>query len=206
MKTTGKTSQWSKTSGNKDVRIFVVDDDPVYRQAMEFRLRKNPDYKIYSFKTGEECLKHFQFLNPDIVVLDYNFSSKNQDAADGLEILKKLRAFDSRKPVLILSGEEGVDTAENFIKHGAFDFIAKNENAFIRLGNLVNEILNHRNVELTGRKQESYRRMVIAIIITTIIGVFTISNILIPGLISVLTTILFIPPIVLLVQANRNPT
>lgn len=191
MEVTEKISQSEKKSRKTEVKIFVVDDDLAYRQAVELRLRRNPNYRIYSFRTGEECLRHFKFLDPDVVILDYNFSTITSHALNGLEILKKLKTIDSKKPVLMLSGQENHEVATSSVKYGAFDYIVKNENTFIRLGNHMNKILNNKNSEQWGKKQGDYIRIMTGII-PIAIAAPVVSTIFIPGLTPFLIAILFV--------------
>ena len=143
-----------KTS--RDLKIFVIEDDIIYRTAIEKYLRKNIHHKIYSFKTGEECFKHIRMLDPDIVILDYRLNDQNALAKNGLEVLKRLKIMRPELPVLMMSGQESFEIATSAIRFGAFDYIVKNESAFIRLQNLILKILHIAELKEWEKKQNSY--------------------------------------------------
>ncbi|HSH66475.1 MAG TPA: response regulator, partial [Bacteroidia bacterium] len=52
------------------IKIFLVDDDQMYLKALENEFKKNENFEIITYTTGEECLKNLH-LNPDVIILDY---------------------------------------------------------------------------------------------------------------------------------------
>ncbi len=66
--------------------IFMVDDDKVILNLLEYVFQSKNGYIIKTFSSGEECLQNMN-LNPDLVVLDYILNEKDKNAMDGLETL-----------------------------------------------------------------------------------------------------------------------
>lgn len=125
---------------NIKIKIFLVDDDQMYLKALENEFIKNENFEVYTFTTGEACLNNL-FLNPDIVILDYFLSNDNKkEVADGFDILVKIRNLNPNAHVIMLSSYENVDIAVNCIKYDAFNFIVKNDTAFIRLKHTIKQI------------------------------------------------------------------
>jgi two-component system OmpR family response regulator len=203
MKTTDKKVETLRSSKkNQEVKIFIVDDDPMYRQAIEYRLKQNRDYSIYSFKTGEECFRHFELLDPDIVVLDYCLNDLDPNAKNGLEVLRKLKEIKPELSILMLSGKENFDVATSSIKHGAFDYIVKNESAFIRLQNLINKIRNNISLERWARRKGNHLKLIGILTLLVVIGPI-LSNYFIPSLAPAITIGLFILLIFFFAIVNR---
>jgi DNA-binding NtrC family response regulator len=121
------------------IKIFLVDDDQMYLKALENEFKKNGNFEIMTFDTGEECLKNLH-LNPDIVVLDYFLNSEKKESVNGFNILVKIKETNPNIQVIILSSYENVDIAVNCIKYDAFNFIVKNETAFVRLKHTIKQI------------------------------------------------------------------
>jgi DNA-binding NtrC family response regulator len=120
-----------------------VDDDPVFTKTLahvmsEIKGNQYAEIKIYN--TGEECLSNIH-LNPSIVVLDYYLDSNHYDAMNGMKILKKIKQANPKTKVIILSGQTNVDVALDTIKYKAYDYVSKNENAFLRIKNIVENII-----------------------------------------------------------------
>lgn len=192
METIAKMTETSKSSRKKkEVKIFVVDDDPLYRQAMEYRLSQNPEYKIYSFETGEECFRHFDLLDPDIIILDYCLNETDSNAKNGLEVLRKLKSIKPEISILMLSGKESIEVAASSIRYGAFDYIVKNESAFVRLQNLINKILNNIHLEKWTKKQGNHLK-VVGIMIPVIVVAPIVLNFFVPNLAPAITIALFV--------------
>jgi DNA-binding NtrC family response regulator len=114
----------SKVSENRGKLIFFVDDDKMILNLLEYTFRSKDDYEVKTFRSGEECIAAMN-ENPDIVVLDHVFSKEGEDLISGLETLKKLRKLGHNLPIIMLSNQEDKDLIPEFIKHGAFRYIAK---------------------------------------------------------------------------------
>lgn len=159
----------SATSKKKEVKIFIVDDDPIYNHALEHKLRKCPENKVYSFKTGEECFRAMSSLEPDIVILDYRLNDSNPRAMNGLEILKRMKVSKPEISVLMLSGQENFEVVSNSIRYGAFDYVPKNEGAFVKLEHLIDKILDQNRLQKISRVQKNYFSLLITLGILTIL-------------------------------------
>jgi DNA-binding NtrC family response regulator len=60
----------------------------------------------------------------------------------GLDVLKKIKAYDPNIHVIFLSGQSGANVAISAFKMGAHDFIIKNETAFDEVRALLKKIFS----------------------------------------------------------------
>lgn len=116
---------------NEKLLIFLVDDDPIYMKVLEAQLTKNYYCSVEKFLTGEDCLAKLS-EKPDIVFLDYYLNTNQKNAWNGLQILEEIKDHNSKIAVVMLSIQDQIDVAVNCMKNGAFDYIVKNETAFVR--------------------------------------------------------------------------
>ena len=122
---------------NYSKSIFIVDDEPLLSEMLtDFLQNKNEGYEITSFPTGEACLSAMD-ERPDIVILDYYLNARERDAANGIDILKEIRAHDSTIPVVMLSSQQNFGTAAKTIMHGAIHYVPKGQDAFEQIFELV---------------------------------------------------------------------
>jgi len=112
-------------------KIFVVEDDPIYAKVLAYNLSQNPEYDVEVFSTGKDCISNL-YKKPDLVSLDYSLPDFS-----GLEILTRIKEFDSSIPVIIISGQNDINTAVSLLKEGAYDYIVKDEETKARLWNTV---------------------------------------------------------------------
>ncbi len=116
--------------------IFIVDDDEMLSMMLTDHLSSNEHYIIHTFGTGEACLKYLH-LHPDIVVLDYNLNSVDQHAANGLEILEQIKAFDPDILVVMYSSQEQFGQAVEIIGSLAIEYVIKDQKAFSKIESLI---------------------------------------------------------------------
>jgi DNA-binding NtrC family response regulator len=115
-------------------KIFVVEDDKLYGKALNYYLSLNPDNEVYWFQTGTECLENLNKY-PSLVSLDYKLPD-----IKGSEVLKKIKEYNPNIPVIIVSGQEDINTAVNLLKEGAYDYFPKDKHTKERLWNSVKNI------------------------------------------------------------------
>ena len=140
-----------KRASTGHVKIAVVEDDMMYRQAIEVYLKKVPQSEIHTFESGEQCFRHYHELNPDILVLDYRLNEATGTGMNGLEVLRKAKSMKPMTKVIFLAGQGNMDVAVDAIKGGAVDFITKDKNGLTRLVNLVQRI----SLGIQVKRQES---------------------------------------------------
>ncbi|OEK04332.1 sigma-54-dependent transcriptional regulator [Roseivirga misakiensis] len=114
------------------VKIFVVEDDPVYLKLVQYVAELNPDHVVKTFTNGKDCLDHLH-ENPSIITLDYSLPDTT-----GEEILKAIKKYNPDIHVIVVSSQESINTAVELLKHGAYDYITKDNETKDRLLNTLN--------------------------------------------------------------------
>jgi DNA-binding NtrC family response regulator len=101
------------------VRILIVDDDKAICEYMQTLLEKDGfDVKTQSDPTVvEEEVRRGSF---HVVILDLMMPK-----LDGIEVLKRIRTFDSDLAVIIFTAHPNLDTAVASMKLDAVDYIKK---------------------------------------------------------------------------------
>lgn len=117
-------------------KIFIVEDDEFFGQMLVDHLSKKPGYNVTLFLNGEECIKYL-YEQPHIIILDYNLSSTDDKAANGLEILKRLKMELPAVTVIMLSGQNHYGLAAQTISNGAEHYIIKDNEAFKNISSVV---------------------------------------------------------------------
>ncbi|MBF7092990.1 sigma-54-dependent Fis family transcriptional regulator [Flavobacterium sp. ALJ2] len=125
-------------------KIFLVEDDPFFGETLKYHLKLNPDFEVFLFKTGKECLDNL-FQSPNIICLDFGLPDITGDL-----LLKKIQQTNNQIPIIIISGQEEIEVAVDFLKSGAKDYIVKSNhtkellwNSIIKIRenlNLINEV------------------------------------------------------------------
>jgi two-component system, NtrC family, response regulator AtoC len=99
--------------------VLLIDDEASIQTAFRRAFRGQP-LDIVSATTAREAVEALKLARPDVIVLDVHLPD-----ATGLETYRRLRAIDSRVPIILITGHGTTDLAIEAMKEGAFDFLLK---------------------------------------------------------------------------------
>ena len=100
--------------------ILVVDDDRNINKLISDTLKLEKIYKVTPVLNGEACLKYLREYIPDLILLDIQMPG-----IDGIETLKRIKEYDPRITVVMMSAHGSIEKAVKSMKLGAYDFIPK---------------------------------------------------------------------------------
>jgi len=121
---------------NKNYKLFIVDDDPIYSELITTVLNQAGYKGIYAYQTESEVMDNI-YQSPDVIFLDYYLVNTN-----GLDVLRTIKATNPDIHVIFLSSQEKIEIAVNSLKFGALDYIIKNDEAKKRMITSMNRIKN----------------------------------------------------------------
>ena len=99
--------------------ILIVDDDDVMQETLSDVLKKR-NYEVFSMSSGNGALSVIKKNLIDLILLDMRLPD-----VDGLEILKKIKEFDTEILVIMMTAYSDVQTAVSAMKSGAYHYINK---------------------------------------------------------------------------------
>jgi DNA-binding NarL/FixJ family response regulator len=104
-------------------RVLLVEDNAIYREALELLLGLRDDVEIAgSVSDGETALEHCAKACPDVVLLDYRLPG-----LDGVEATRKLLERFPGLAVVCLTGLATSREREALIEAGAFACLTKDQ-------------------------------------------------------------------------------
>ena len=111
----------SEREGNpcEQRHILVVDDEAVIREGMR-RILENDGYRVELSASGGVAIEKIKEGGFAVVITDLKMPGM-----DGIEVLKTIKVIQPDLPVIIITGYVTIDTAEEAMKNGAFDYLAK---------------------------------------------------------------------------------
>lgn len=100
-------------------RILVVDDEEGLREALAEKLRHS-GHTVETAASAEEALSGLTRFGPDLIVTDLRMPGLS-----GLELLEKVRESLPDVAVVVMTGNEDMESAVAAMKAGAFDYLVK---------------------------------------------------------------------------------
>ncbi|WP_405826213.1 response regulator transcription factor [Streptomyces sp. NBC_01390] len=106
--------------GQGPLRVMVVDDHPMWRDAVARDLAESGFDVVATAGDGEQAVRRARAVTPDVLVLDLNLPAK-----PGVQVCKELVGFNPALRVLVLSASgEHADVLEA-VKSGATGYLLK---------------------------------------------------------------------------------
>ncbi|MEY4640225.1 MAG: hypothetical protein RLZZ227_219 [Pseudomonadota bacterium] len=103
------------------IRVMLVDDHAVVRMGFRLLLQEAADIEVVAeAASGEEALKRYHELRPDVVVMDVSMPGMG-----GLEAVSRLVVQNPAVRILILSAHEDSIHPKRLLKAGAAGYLSK---------------------------------------------------------------------------------
>src|SRR5437868_11882353 len=104
-------------------RIVIVDDHPLFRKGLEQLIHSEDGFAVCGeANNAPEAMDVIRKLNPDLAIVDLSLPGAN-----GIELVKNIRAEFSKLPVLILSMHDESLYALRALRAGAQGYVMKQE-------------------------------------------------------------------------------
>lgn len=100
-------------------RILITDDDPDIRDGCAQVLQRR-GFDVVEASTGKELEQNLEKFEHDLLLLDLKLPDAN-----GLDLLKKIRARDPHVPVVMITAYGTIQNAVEAMRMGANDFLPK---------------------------------------------------------------------------------
>ena len=140
----------------KTKTILIIDDNRGVLSALKLLLKPHFE-RIIALPSPVSLLSVIRLENPDVVLLDMNFTDALNSGNEGLYWLREIKRMSPSLPVVLFTAYGDIDLAVRGIKEGATDFVVKPwDNA-----KLVETLLNACNqASKRGRKKEDRKSVV----------------------------------------------
>ena len=101
--------------------ILIVEDEEAIRRVLKKVLSEDDSKNnILEASDGVEAINKIKTENLQLVICDIKMPKK-----DGLDVLKFLKSYDDKIPIIMISGHGDLKTAVMAMRKGAFDYIEK---------------------------------------------------------------------------------
>lgn len=102
------------------MHILVVDDDPVSGRMVEFLLEQQGGHEVEVVDNSRGALAMIEREPPDLLLLDVNLPQQN-----GFDLYRHLAERGYERPVIFVTGKDGVEDRVHGLTLGADDYICK---------------------------------------------------------------------------------
>lgn len=104
---------------SKSTSVLVIDDESEIRTVLE-RVISREGYRVLSAQDFDSALEIIRSQKIDVVISDIVMNGKN-----GIEVAKEVRKINENIPVILMTGNPDLSTAEEAVRNRVFDYISK---------------------------------------------------------------------------------
>jgi DNA-binding NarL/FixJ family response regulator len=123
MKYARSTNENPKCEPPEAKRIVIVDDHPLFRKGLEQLIHSEDGFAVCGEANNvPEAMDVIRKLNPDLAIVDLSLPGAN-----GIELIKNIRAEFSKLPILVLSMHDESLYAVRALRAGADGYVMKHE-------------------------------------------------------------------------------
>ena len=139
MKDARSTNKNPKCEEPEAKRIVIVDDHPLFRKGLQEMIHSNGNFAVCG-EAGDaaEAMTVIRKLKPDLAIVDLSLPGAN-----GIELIKNIRAEFSKLPILVLSMHDESLYALRALRAGAEGYVMKHE-AMANVIHAIHEVFNGR--------------------------------------------------------------
>ena len=135
--------------------VHIVDDDALFRRAMERRL-KHAGYLVTTYSSAQQLLDHLPSESvPSCIIVDVQIPELS-----GPELQARLSELGSILPIIFLTGHPDIPTTVQAIKAGADDFLTKPISSAKLLQAIERAIANHEVTFGLPREREVFELVI----------------------------------------------
>jgi DNA-binding NarL/FixJ family response regulator len=116
--------------------IIVVDDHPAICFALKTVLEKDGQFIVHTASDGIQAMAAVKEKQPDLIVLDISLARM-----DGIETLNRIKHYDAKIKVLILTGQPVELYALRTLKAGADGFVSK-DGDLNQIGDICRQLID----------------------------------------------------------------
>lgn len=133
---------------NGKTSILIVDDEPIVRNLLSELL--SDKYECVEAASAEEALELLNTKFFNLVLSDINLTG-----ISGLQMIPQVRELAPDTIVIMISGEQNIESAIKAMRGGAFDYITK-PFTFEHIETVVSRALEHQSLRLTKKLYENH--------------------------------------------------
>ena len=120
-------------------RLLIVDDHPLFRKGLEELIHSDADFAVCGEAgNAAEAMEVIRKLKPDMAIVDLSLPGAN-----GIELIKNIRAEFPSLPILVLSMHDESLYALRALRAGADGYVMKHE-AMANVIQAIREVFNGR--------------------------------------------------------------
>ena len=101
-------------------KIMIVDDSPVARRMLKTCIPKDKGYEIFEAENGQDGIKKFQELKPDVTFMDLTMP-----VLDGYQATEQILKLDPNAVIIVTTADIQPKSIDAVMELGAFTLLKK---------------------------------------------------------------------------------
>jgi len=159
-----------------NTNVLFIDHDDSYIRDVLVRFEEVNKYNVKIYSRSKEFFEDFERIPRSrneiyIIFLSTNLETDEDDnQVEVLDVLKKIKEINPFAEVVLYSDNDDINTVSAAFHYGAYTFIKKNENIFLRIENNIKGIISQKNFLIQKKASRRFTRLFFLFIIVLVLA------------------------------------
>ena len=160
----------------QNTNVIFIDHDDSYIRDVLVRFEEVNEYNVKIYSRSKEFFEDFEHIPKSkseiyIIFLSTNLETDEENnQVEVLDVLKRIKEINPFAEVVLYSDNDDINIVSSAFHFGAYTFIKKNENIFLRIENNIKGIISQKNFLIQKEASRKFTRIFFIFIILLVLA------------------------------------
>lgn len=155
-------------ANSKPFTVSLIEDNQIYLNSIAAKIKNAiPSIHLSTFSRSNSFLSYMRY-KPEIAIVDFNLDQRSQ--LEGIELIRALKNKSPQTQIIVLTGDQDVNTAIKCLNEGVLDFIVKGDKAEEKIADEIKMLMTSMINQIEREAYYRTLKIIVAVIGSTLIA------------------------------------